>query len=397
MLALLGGLLLLTGGSVTATAVQPRECKARSDAPYLPIYHIVGNITHQDPNKPGSFETEAINDVSAIFMHMGVWHVFHQCCQNHWDHVVSLDGIHWRRLPPPVRPSTDPAEWYDARGSYDGSISLLPESEGGIVMLYDAMHNGTGPPNGSLAVGDDEGWLAVARPKNSSDPFLEVWSKSERNPVWFDAGEDGTGQVGGAVFPSGIWKSGDHWNFLSKGDRFFTKDPSFANWTRWRGADPETEVFMREGSGGTGEAGRGEEGGQWFVKLPNTTEGKPPPAGSPTHAANIFVGNQFALGDYDEMNESWTLRKIDHRIDTGPTDGWSAASYAGDRLMNMGWAPRGRTPGGSGRMMNQNDQLTIMRDVRWEPRLQTLVANPIEELALLRNGTLAHEGEIRAR
>ena len=48
-------------------------------------------------------------------------------------------------------------------------------------------------------------------------------------------------------------------------------------------------------------------------------------------------------------------------------------------------------------MMNQNDQLTIMRDVRWEPRLQTLVANPIEELALLRNGTLAHEGEIRAR
>ena len=48
--------------------------------------------------------------------------------------------------------------------------------------------------------------------------------------------------------------------------------------------------------------------------------------------------------------------------------------------MNMGWAPRGRTPGGTGRTMNQNDQLTVMRDVRWEPRLQTLVANPIEEL-----------------
>jgi hypothetical protein len=151
---------------------------------------------------------------------------------------------------------------------------------------------------------------------------------------------------------------------------------------------------MREGGGGTGEAGRGEEGGQWFVKLPNTTDGAPPPAGSPTHAVNIFVGNQFALGDYDMAAERWSLRKIDHRIDAGPTDGWSAASYAGDRLMNMGWAPRGRTPGGAGRMMNQNDQLTIMRDVRWVPRLQTLVANPVVELAALRNGTLAHVSQL---
>ena len=121
----------------------------------------------------------------------------------------------------------------------------------------------------------------------------------------------------------GIWKSGAHWNFLSKGDRFWTEDPSFTNWTRWRGADPETDVFMHEGRGGTGEAGRGEEGGQWFVKLPNTTLGAPPPLGSPTHAVNIFVGNQFALGDYDPAKETWTLKKIDHRIDTGPTDGWS--------------------------------------------------------------------------
>jgi hypothetical protein len=194
---------------VNAAASQPRECKARSDAPYLPIFHIVGNIT--DGADGRSFETEAINDVSAIFMHMGVWHVFHQCCQNHWDHVTSLDGIHWRRLPPPVRPSSNPAEWYDAKGSYDGSISLLPEADGGIVMLYDAMHNGTGPTgrSGGLALGDDVGWLAVARPKNSSDPLLVEWVKDARNPVWFDAGADGTGQVGGAVFPSGIWKSGE--------------------------------------------------------------------------------------------------------------------------------------------------------------------------------------------
>jgi len=137
-------------------------------------------------------------------------------------------------------------------------------------------------------------------------------------------------------------------------------------------------------------SGHGEEGGAWFVKLPNTTAGRAPAAGSPTHATNIHVGNQFALGDYTMGNESWELRKIDHPIDSGPDDGWSAASYAGDRLMNMGWAPRGRTPGGTGRAGNQNDQLTIMREVRWEPALQTLVANPIAELEALRNGTVAH-------
>ena len=81
---------------------------------------------------------------------------------------------------------------------------------------------------------------------------------------------------------------------------------------------------MREGSHGTGSAGRGEEGGQWFVKLPNTTEGQLPPVGSPTHAVNILVGNQFAVGDYHPSNESWTLRKIAPRIDIGPTDGWGA-------------------------------------------------------------------------
>ena len=53
---------------------------------------------------------------------MGVYHLFHQCCQNHWDHVVSDDLVHWRRLPSPVRPSSNPKEWYDARGSYDGSL-----------------------------------------------------------------------------------------------------------------------------------------------------------------------------------------------------------------------------------------------------------------------------------
>eukprot|EP01049_Picozoa_sp_SAG25_P006488 SAG25_NODE_490_length_7426_cov_3.764706_8_plen_355_part_00 len=211
------------------------------------------------------------------------------------------------RLPPPVRPSSDPQEWYDSRGSYDGSVSMLPPEQGGPVMLYDAMHGLR--PNGTLltsGAGDDPGWLAVARPKNASDPYLVEWVKDPRNPVWFDLGDgtSSTGQVGGAVFPSTIWKSGDHFNFLSKGDRYVTRNPTFLNWTLVRSNSSQNPDgrFMREGSAGTGQARRGEEGGAWFVRLPNTTEGEKPPKGSPTHAANIFVGNQFALGDYDSCD-----------------------------------------------------------------------------------------------
>lgn len=80
-----------------------------------------------------------INDVSAVVKHGDVFHVFHQCCQNHWDHVVSRDLMHWQRLPSPVAPSTDPAEWFDAGGSWDGSLTMLPPNEGGPVIVYDVI------------------------------------------------------------------------------------------------------------------------------------------------------------------------------------------------------------------------------------------------------------------
>ena len=55
--------------------------------------------------------------------------MFHQCCQNHWDHMISKDLIHWTRLPPPIVPGMNPTmvphpDWYDAHGSWDGSLSV---------------------------------------------------------------------------------------------------------------------------------------------------------------------------------------------------------------------------------------------------------------------------------
>ena len=52
-----------------------------------PIYHIIGNVSE---NGDGTLDIEAINDVSSVVEYKGVYHVFHQCCQNHWDHVGKI-------------------------------------------------------------------------------------------------------------------------------------------------------------------------------------------------------------------------------------------------------------------------------------------------------------------
>ena len=40
-------------------------------------------------NSDGSIKLEPINDCSGVTYAQGIYHVWHQCCQNHWDHVIS--------------------------------------------------------------------------------------------------------------------------------------------------------------------------------------------------------------------------------------------------------------------------------------------------------------------
>lgn len=84
---------------------------------------MIGNVT-QCAN--GDIKLEPINDASGVTYYNGLYHVWHQCCQNHWDHVISKDLIHWQRLPPPIQPITE--------RTYDGSISILPMEDGGPVV-----------------------------------------------------------------------------------------------------------------------------------------------------------------------------------------------------------------------------------------------------------------------
>ena len=57
--------------------------------------------------------------------------------------MISKDLIHWQRLPSPLRPNlTDPAQWYDAKGSWDGSLTLLPKAQGGPVIVCKYLDQG---------------------------------------------------------------------------------------------------------------------------------------------------------------------------------------------------------------------------------------------------------------
>ena len=295
---------------------EPNTCQPRAAHPFLPIYHIIGNVTTGPDGAMTSLED--INDVSSVILYKGVYHVFHQCCQNHWDHLVSKDLMHWTRLPPPIVPNMNPTgvphpDWYDSHGSWDGSLSL-PHDWNGLSEPVVVM---TAVEDSHYKVG-----MAVVRPTNASDPFLLSWTKDAANPINFTSGALTTPYD----TPGQLWKNGDHWNFLILGTRYTTTDPSFHTW----GVAPGDKF-----------AKFGETGGQWFSPIANLADGSAPPEGSPRWMMNVGAGNTYALGEYHRDNETWTTIKAAAIIDHGPDAAWMAGQFAGERFMNIGWMKHG--------------------------------------------------------
>ena len=102
--------LSVCAAAMTATTAgdEPITCQPKEVHPRIPIFHIIGNVTQLDSKNRSDIKLAPINDASAVVKSGDVYHIFHQCCQNHWDHVVSKDLVHWQRLPSPVAPSADP-------------------------------------------------------------------------------------------------------------------------------------------------------------------------------------------------------------------------------------------------------------------------------------------------
>ena len=91
-------------------------------------------------------------------------------------------------------------DWYDAHGSWDGSLSIPRDSTSfpipggnGItapVVLMTAVP-GTAPPNTPPSV-KDRITMAIVRATKPSDPFLLSWTKDAKNPINYTSGEKGT-------------------------------------------------------------------------------------------------------------------------------------------------------------------------------------------------------------
>ncbi|XP_074557421.1 beta-fructofuranosidase 1-like [Curcuma longa] len=114
-----------------------------------------------------------MNDPNAPLYYKGWYHLFYQYNPSGavwgnitWGHAISRDLVRWLHLPVALFPD----RWYDARGAWSGSATVLPSS-GIPVILY------TGSTNSSAQVQN----LAV--PADPSDPLLRRWSKAAANPV----------------------------------------------------------------------------------------------------------------------------------------------------------------------------------------------------------------------
>eukprot|EP00253_Pinus_taeda_P027237 PITA_27237 len=112
------------------------------------------------------------NWMNAPMFYKGFYHLFYQYNPYGavwgnivWGHVVSKDLIHWRSLDPAIVPS----EWYDIKGCWSGSATLLPGDKPAI--LY------TGWANSSKQL------QSMVVPKDASDPLLREWVKIPQNPL----------------------------------------------------------------------------------------------------------------------------------------------------------------------------------------------------------------------
>ncbi|GLJ35154.1 hypothetical protein SUGI_0707610 [Cryptomeria japonica] len=137
-----------------------------------------------------------------------------------WGHAVSKDLINWKPLDFAIIPS----EWYDIKGCWSGSATLLPG--GKPVILY------TGWDNSSRQVQN------MVVPKYPSDPYLKEWVKIPENPIIVP--EDG---INGTFFrdPTTGWLGKDgRWRIVlgnledrhHKGMALLYISKDFVHWTK---------------------------------------------------------------------------------------------------------------------------------------------------------------------
>lgn len=372
------------------------QCKPRALNPYMPIFHHLGNFSGDLRISDTGMQPDWIADVNGLIEYTHgpgnakTYHLFYQYDHskaggNGWAHSYSHDLVRWQNLPHALQAD----QWYDRSGAWDGSLTMRPNVNGGVpLILYDTNPGKNRSRLSDAAhapeLGKDPPHVGIARP-DLLDPLLRRWIKDPENPLTI-SGVQPKDQVSE---PSEIWANGDHFNFLSAGVRYHTKDKTLrSGWTRQDTSEPP---FAQYGGGPF-----------WFERLPATVNGQPAPAGSPTHIISARGSHQWRLGWYHPANESFTVLNTGKQListDSSKQFSWGVASYVGPRLINLGWVVMNIGVRGvvNGSQQPPNSALSMLREVRdatTNPAAPVLAATPLSEYVTLRNGSLFNRSGI---
>eukprot|EP00039_Didymoeca_costata_P022866 m.5391 g.5391 ORF g.5391 m.5391 type:complete len:723 (-) comp3294_c0_seq1:94-2262(-) len=331
-------------------------------------------------------------DVNALFKYNGNWHLMQQwALRPHTSvgHSVSSDLLHWRRVSDVLQSGAA-----NNQQCYDGSASLVMLSNGTLspFLMIDGgcgkYVEGNKPCMESAGNGSTGG--VTAFPNDLNDPNLENWTV--RGPTYFEGCDGSTG-------PSPIWKNGNTYNLIAihgKGEaRFVSLDESL---TKWKMDDP---AFLPSRGGG---------GGLWH-ELPPNVDG----VYGGRWATHIFQADgvlgdgraTFEMGVYNATQETFTnitgiipldlsrnvaYGQLSHQkaYGTGENDE-NSFEDEDNRTIHVSWLSGDGT---DSKNCYGGGQLTLLRDVRFDPRLGdkgALVENPVAEYYALR-GALVSKG-----
>lgn len=164
---------------------------------------------------------------------------------------------------------------------------------------------------------------------------------------------------------------------IMQGDRYQSDDSTFHKWSN-KGP----------------MIGHGEHGGQWWIPVPKQADGTPAPPEVGNYLVNVNGGATYEFGQYDPSKETFTpSTNVTTAKLEGGQGGWWGAQQANDRMMMIGWA-LGDYHGAAGPGINFLTRLTLLREVHFDKKTNTLVSNPVPELTGLHTGTIASEKSV---
>ncbi|CAH9110378.1 unnamed protein product [Cuscuta epithymum] len=247
------------------------------------------------------------NWMNGPMVYKGVYHLFYQYNPKgadfgkiSWGHSTSKDLVNWRAHIPAISPS-QPA---DINGAWSGSATILP---GGKPALLYTGHDSRHRQVQNMAV-----------PKNPSDPYLQEWVKSPRNPL---IAPTRFNKINATSFrdPTTAWQGSDgNWRILigSKVDRrglaimYMSKD--FVHWVQ-----AKHPLHSAEGTG------------MW--ECPDFYPVSTSPTGLDTSSLGLGIKHVLKVSLDDTRHEYYTIGTYDHARDRYIPDKGSVESDFGLR------------------------------------------------------------------